>query len=103
MIAVIETGSKQYIVQKGQSIEAELLTGQEKIEFKPLLLIDGDDVQVGKPVLENVRVIATVDKEAVKGEKIQVLKFKAKKRQSTRTGHRQHYSLITITDIKKAA
>lgn len=103
MIAVIETGSKQYIVEKGQSFEAELLSNEEKIEFKPLLLIDGDDVLVGKPMLENATVVAKVSAEPVKGDKIQVLKYKAKKRQSTRTGHRQSYSVLTVTEIKKSA
>lgn len=100
MIAVIETGSKQYIVQKGQTITAELLSDQDKVEFKPLLLIDGDKVQIGQPTLENASVTAKVEPEASKGDKITVLKYKPKKRQSTKTGHRQHYSVLTITDIK---
>lgn len=100
MIAVIETGSKQYIVQKGQTITAELLSDQEKVEFKPLLLIDGDKVQIGQPTLENASVVAKVEPEVLKGDKITVLKYKPKKRQSARTGHRQRYSVLTITDIK---
>ena len=100
MIAVIEAGSKQYIVEKGQTIQTELVGDVESIEFKPLLLIDGDKIQVGKPTLENAVVKATVAKEIVKGDKVVILKYKAKKRQSTKTGHRQKYSSITITDIK---
>lgn len=100
MIAVIESGSKQYMVEKGQTIEVELLKNEEKIEFKPLLLIDGDKVHIGKPVLDSATVKATIATEPVKGDKLQILKYKPKKRQSTRTGHRQKYSAITITDIK---
>ncbi len=100
MIAVIEAGSKQYIVQKGQTIQTELLGNEKTVEFKPLMIIDGDNVQVGKPVLENAVVKATVAEEAVKGKKVVILKYKAKKRQSTKTGHRQKYSEVTITDIK---
>lgn len=104
MIAVIEAGSKQYIVEKGQTIQTELVgTGNgstKSMEFKPLLIIDGDKVHVGKPVLENAVVTASVAPEVVKGDKVVVLKYKAKKRQSTKTGHRQKYSSITITDIK---
>lgn len=100
MIAVIEAGSKQYMVQKGQTIQTELLGNEKAVEFKPLLIIDGDKVQVGTPVLENASVKATVAEEAIKGKKITVLKYKAKKRQSTKTGHRQKYAELTITDIK---
>jgi large subunit ribosomal protein L21 len=100
MIAVIEAGSKQYIVEKGQKIQTELLGDEKAVEFKPLMIIDGDNVQVGKPVLENAVVKATVAEEDVKGKKVVILKYKAKKRQSTKTGHRQKYAELTITDIK---
>ncbi len=100
MIAVIEAGSKQYIVEKGQTIQTELVGDAESMEFKPLLVIDGDKIHVGKPTLENAVVKATVAKEIVKGDKVVILKYKAKKRQSTKTGHRQKYSSVTITDIK---
>ncbi|MBI2797929.1 50S ribosomal protein L21 [Candidatus Saccharibacteria bacterium] len=101
MIAVIESGSKQYMVEKGQTIETELLhADKDVVEFKPLLVIDGDKVQVGKPTLESAIVKAKVDAADVKGEKITVLKYKPKKRQKTKTGHRQRVSKITITDIK---
>lgn len=100
MIAVIESGSKQYMVEKGHTIEVELLKQEKNIEFKPLLIIDGDKVHIGKPVLESSIVKATIADDVIKGDKLQVLKYKAKKRQSTKTGHRQKYSAITITDIK---
>jgi large subunit ribosomal protein L21 len=100
MIAVIEAGSKQYIVEKGQKIQTELLGDEKAVEFKPLMIIDGDNVQVGKPVLENAVVKATVAEDQVKGKKVVILKYKAKKRQSTKTGHRQKYAELTITDIK---
>lgn len=101
MQAVIQTGSKQYIVTKGQTLEVELLHGEKnKIEFKPLLIIDGDNTKVGKPTVESATVKAEINPEVVKGDKLQILHYKAKKRQSTKTGHRQKYSQITITDIK---
>lgn len=101
MQAVIETGSKQYIVSVGQVLEVELLhSDKNKIEFKPLLIIDGDNVKVGKPVIESAVVKADINPDIVKGEKLKILHYKPKKRQSTKTGHRQKYSQITITDIK---
>lgn len=100
MLAVIESGGKQYIVEPGQTLEVELLNSAQKtIEFKPLLTIDGDKVNVGKPTIESAVVKAEIVPEIVKGKKLTVLHYKPKKRQSTKTGHRQKYSQITITDI----
>lgn len=98
MQAVIAAGGKQYIVTKDQTLEVELVSEDKKIEFEPLLVIDGDDVKVGAPTVAGVKVVAEVVEET-KGEKIQVLKFKAKKRVKRLTGHRQHYSKIKITKI----
>jgi large subunit ribosomal protein L21 len=102
MQAVIRSGAKQYLVKPGQVLEIDLVGGDAKtLEFEPLLVIDGDKVQVGAPVVAGVKVAAEVAGE-VKGEKLQVLKFKAKKRVKTQTGHRQHYTQIKITAIGTA-
>jgi large subunit ribosomal protein L21 len=98
MQAVIASGGKQYIVEKDQTLELELLGDAKKVEFDALLVIDGDDVKVGAPLVSGVKVAAEIVEE-VKGEKIKVLKFKAKKRIKRLTGHRQHYSLVKITKI----
>jgi large subunit ribosomal protein L21 len=99
MQAVITSGGKQYIVEKDQTLELELLgDGVKKVVFDVLLLIDGDKISVGAPIVDGVKVTGEVVEE-VKGEKIKVLKFKAKKRIKTLTGHRQHYSLVKITKI----
>jgi large subunit ribosomal protein L21 len=101
MIAVIETGSKQYMVEKGQKIETELLHAEKDvIEFQPLLVIDGDKIQVGKPTIENATVKAKIVEADVKGDKVKILKYKAKKRQKTLTGHRQRKTILEITEIK---
>ncbi|HEX3081981.1 MAG TPA: 50S ribosomal protein L21 [Candidatus Saccharimonadia bacterium] len=98
MQAVIASGGKQYIVEKGQTLEVELLGDAKKVEFDALLVIDGDKIQVGAPAVKGLKVAAEVVEET-KGEKLQVLRFKAKKRVKRLTGHRQHYSLIKITSI----
>ena len=98
MQAVIASGGKQYIVEKDQTLELELLGDAKKVEFDTLLTIDGDKIIVGAPFVDGVKVFAEVVEE-VKGEKIKVLKFKAKKRIKRLTGHRQHYSLVKITKI----
>ena len=98
MQAVITSGGKQYIVEKDQTLELELLGDTKKFELEALLLIDGDKISVGAPFVEGIKVLAEVVEE-VKGEKIKILKFKAKKRIKRLTGHRQHYSLVKITKI----
>lgn len=101
MLAVIETGGKQYIVEKGQTLEVELLHNEKPaIEFKPLMIIDGENIKVGKPIIDGAVVKAEIAPEIVKGKKQVILHYKAKKRVSVKTGHRQKYSAITVTDIK---
>jgi len=98
MQAIIATGGKQYLVEKDQTLELELLGDAKKHEFDALMVIDGDKVQVGTPFVAGIKVTAELLGE-VKGEKLQVLKFKAKKRVKRLTGHRQHYSQVKITKI----
>lgn len=99
--AVIQTGGKQYLVEPDQVLNVELLSGgKDKIEFIPLLVIDGDKTQVGKPTVEGVKVKADILGEA-KADKIQVMKFKSKKRVKKQAGHRQKYTQIKITSISK--
>lgn len=98
MQAVITSGGKQYIVEKDQMLELELLGDVKKVELDALLVIDGDKISVGAPFVEGVKVLAEVVEE-VKGEKLKILKFKAKKRIKRLTGHRQHYSSVKIIKI----
>lgn len=99
MIAVIQSGSKQYLVEPGQRIEVELLTAKDTVEFKPLLIIDGDDTSIGKPMLENATVTAKVVAAEHKAEKVTVLKYKAKKRVHKISGHRQRHTVLEVTKI----
>lgn len=96
--AVIASGGKQYLVKKDQTLDLELLGDAKKVEFDVLLLIDGDSIKVGAPHVAGVKVATEVVGE-VKGEKLQVLKFKPKKRIKRLTGHRQHYTQVKITKI----
>lgn len=107
MQAVIKAGGKQYIVSPNQTLEIDLVSSDaKKLEFEPLMVIDGDKVTVGTPVVSGVKVKADVLAET-KGDKIKVLKFKPKKRVKKLTGHRQHYTQVKIVSIggaeKKAA
>lgn len=98
MQAVIATGGKQYLVRDGEFLNVELVGEEIKLIFDPLLVIDGKDITVGTPLVDKIKVHAEV-LETVKGEKIKILKFKAKKRVKRLTGHRQKYSQIKITKI----
>ncbi|MCT4592525.1 MAG: 50S ribosomal protein L21 [Candidatus Gracilibacteria bacterium] len=105
MFAVIETGGKQYRVEKGDKIQIEKLNEKvgAKVKFDNVLLVaDDKDVEVGKPTVEKVTVSAKVLEQG-KADKITVFKFKSKKRYQKKQGHRQQYTEIEITDIKKAA
>ena len=102
MQAVIKAGGKQYLVSPDQTVEVDLIPGEsKKLEFEPLLVIDGDKISVGTPSVAGVTVTAEVVGE-VKGDKIKVLKFKAKKRVKKLTGHRQRYTKIRITGVGTA-
>ncbi len=102
MYAVIETGGKQYRVTVGQTIDVELMQAQvgDKVELDRVLMVaDGDQVQVGRPILGEAKVAATV-MDLVGGPKLIVFKYRAKERLRHKTGHRQHYTRLRIDEIK---
>jgi large subunit ribosomal protein L21 len=102
MYAVIRTGGKQYRVEEGQTLEVELVGGgdTEKVELKPVLLVDDDEVLSTPGDLAGARVRAKIVGET-KGAKVTGFTYKAKSRNRRRWGHRQRYSLIEITGITK--
>ena len=99
MKAVIKVGGKQYVVAEKQTLLVDRQDEAIKeLDIEPLMIVDGDSSKVGKPTVKGAKVTAKVLAE-VKGDKIQVAKFKAKKRVKTITGHRQKYTQIEITKI----
>ncbi|HEV2412563.1 MAG TPA: 50S ribosomal protein L21 [Candidatus Saccharimonadales bacterium] len=100
MKAVIEVGNKQYIVAKGDKIEIDLLpAGTKKLTLEPLMVFDENNIKVGTPKVDGAKVEAKVLEERVLGEKLQVVRFKAKKRVKKISGHRQKHSLIEISSV----
>lgn len=98
--AVISTGSKQYMVAEGDTIEVELLKGKSQTaDFTPLLVLDGDSVQVGNPTVAKAKVSASVVTPDVAGQKVTAIRYKAKKRVRKVRGHRQHKTVLKITKI----
>ena len=99
--AVVKVGGKQFIVSEKETLLVDLLPqGTKELRLDALMLIDGDKVEVGTPTVNGVKVSAKVVDELVKGEKIRVIRYKAKKRVHKENGHRQKYTKIEITSIK---
>ncbi len=101
MKAVIKVGGKQYIVAEKETLLVDLLPeGTKELTLDALLTIDGDKTVVGTPLVKGVKVSAKVVEPEVKGDKIRVIRYKAKKRVHKENGHRQKYSKLEITSIK---
>lgn len=101
MFAIIQTGGKQYRIQKGDIIDVELLNGNtgETVEFKDILCAnDGSKTEVGTPVLEKSKVKGEVLGTAV-GPKVIAYKYKKRKNYRRKVGHRQKYTRVKITEI----
>ena len=101
MYAVIKTGGKQYRVSPGDSIDVEKLPHEvgEQIELdKVLLVANGSEAQIGQPLLDGVKVKATVTRQA-RGRKVVIYKYRPSKRYRLKKGHRQHYTRLHIDEI----
>ncbi len=99
--AVVKVGGKQYLVAEKETLLVDLLPeGTKELSLDALLVVDGDKTTVGTPVVKGVAVKAKVIESLVKGDKIRVIRYKAKKRVHKENGHRQKYSKIEITSIK---
>ena len=101
MYAIFETGGKQYKVSVGEEIQVEKLEKQvgDKLTFKALLIADGEKIKAGTPYVEGSSVVAEVLAHG-KGDKIVVFKYKAKKNERKKQGHRQPFTTIKIVEIK---
>ena len=91
------------MIKPGQALKIEKLKDTKEggaVNFdKVLLLIDGEEVKIGKPYLDKTQVSATVKKEG-RAKKITILKYKAKVRHRKKAGHRQPFTEIVIGEIK---
>ena len=99
--AVVKIGGKQFVVAEKETLLVDLLQeGTKELTLDALLVIDGDKTTIGTPTVEGVVVTANVIDDLVKGEKIRIIRYKAKKRVHKENGHRQKYSKIEIVSIK---
>jgi large subunit ribosomal protein L21 len=99
--AIIESGGKQYKAVEGGTIEVDLLpleAGDKAALEGVLLVVDGETISVGTPVVKGAKIQAKVVAH-VKGPKIEVFHYRPKKRIRKHTGHRQKYTRLQIESI----
>ena len=100
MKAVIVTGGKQYTVAEGDVLYIEKLNAEAEatVKFEVLAVLDGENTKIGTPVVEGAAVEAKVVKNG-KAKKVTVFKYKPKKGEKKKIGHRQPYTKVEITKI----
>ena len=101
MYAIIETGGKQYKVQKNDILAVEKLSakGGDKVQFNKVLLTGGEQVRVGNPLVKGAGVQATVIDQIKDKKVISFVKRRRKSSSKSKKGHRQQITLLKITDI----
>ena len=101
MFAIIETGGKQYKVNEGDVIFVEKLglAEGEKVTFDKVLCVSGETLNVGAPYVDGATVVANVVKNG-KSKKIDVIKYKSKKNEKKKIGHRQPFTKVQIVKIE---
>lgn len=101
MYAIIRTGGKQYQVSPGERLRVEKIEGNvgDSIELSEVLLVvDGEQAKIGRPVLEGARVTARIV-EQDKAKKVLVFKKKRRKGYKVKRGHRQPFTSLEIKEI----
>ena len=101
MYAVIKTGGKQYSVTSGETLKVEILAGDVGspiILDKVLMVADGEQLSVGKPLLPGATVTATIVSHG-RGDKVRIFKMRRRKHYQKNQGHRQNYTEIRIDGI----
>jgi len=99
--AIIRTGGKQYKISPGDTIRVEKIEGQagDTVELKDVLFYaEGENVQVGKPLLPHVKIIGEILGQH-RGQKVIVFKMKRRKGYSKKQGHRQSFTSLKIREM----
>ena len=102
VFAVIETGGKQYKVSEGEVLFIEKIGGaaDDSVKFDKVLAVSNDNgFKVGAPYVNGASVTAKLVKQG-KAKKIYVFKYKAKKNEKKKIGHRQPYTMVEIVKIE---
>jgi large subunit ribosomal protein L21 len=100
MYAIIDAGGRQLRVTAGETVRVDRMPGEagDAVTFDRVLLVGGDDVQIGQPHVGGATVSGRVVGQ-VRGRKIVVQKYKPKNRYKVIRGHRQHYTDVAIERI----
>lgn len=100
MYAIIATGGKQYKVEAGKAIYVEKLAVEagEKVTFDQVVFVGGDTTKIGTPTVEGATVSGTIEKHG-KERKVVTFKYKPKKHEHSKQGHRQPYTKVMIDAI----
>jgi large subunit ribosomal protein L21 len=98
--AVIRTGGKQYRVAAGDVVQVATLAGNpgDKVKFDDVLLVGGEAVTIGKPIVAGAAVEAEIVEHG-RGPKLVVFKFRKRKRSRRKAGHRQAFTAVRITGV----
>lgn len=101
MFAVVQTGGKQYNVTENDVLKVEKLSGivGDKLKLDVLLVSDGNKTVAGTPTVKGAEVVAEIVAHG-KGDKVVVYKYKPKKNERKKQGHRQPWTEIKIVSIK---
>jgi large subunit ribosomal protein L21 len=100
MYAVFKTGGKQYRVEKGDEVRVEKIAGNvgDKVTFGEVLLVGGESVKIGRPLVGGAKVEATILAQD-RAKKLIVFKFRRRKNYRRKNGHRQPFTALEITGI----
>jgi len=101
MYAIVRTGGKQYQVACGDQLRVEKLDGNvgDVVNLdEVLMVVDGDNVKIGQPVLESAKVVAKIAEQG-RAKKILVFKKKRRKGYQVKRGHRQSFTGLKIEEI----
>lgn len=101
MYAVIQSGGKQHRVVEGETLKVELLkaeTGATVTFDEVLMLVNGDNVKIGTPVVAGAKVVAEVVSHG-RHDKIRIVKMRRRKHYRKQQGHRQWFTELKITSI----
>ena len=102
MYAIIASGGKQYKIQEGEILRVEKISGETgaPVSFDRVLMFsDGENVNIGRPVLDDIVVRGHIVEQG-KAKKIIVFKYKKRKRYRRKQGHRQQFTAIKIDSIE---
>jgi len=97
--AVVKISGHQYKVEEGQEFLVDKLPDPKKIEAEVLMIVDGDKVEIGTPILNEAKISFKVLADMEKGDKLHVRTYKSKSRYRKHKGFRHQYTRLQVVKI----